>query len=759
MTARTRTVILILAFAWATAAAQESAVGDAAAPSTGVSEPESQKKEKSAEIRRIADDLAKRDRTNLTESQRRRRDASIRMLREYADRAVFTINDRFPGKAIPYFIDDRGTRCQLAYVMEMTGAVDLLASLAREQNNAYVAQIVATEELRNWLTSVGLTEEEIAYIQAPGLQRPPRDRTPPPTPRPTSPPAVRPNTGASAPIGVPVVASGGGRKVDSSAPTWSEIWDDHGDRLGRLREQYNAGAARVIATDGDAATIRDRRVDAAQRRAIVESLRALYAKAPDIRSTLLVAMSMASIDSDRSRVSIEARLFLADANARDRFGGFVALGMLGDRTAAGILAAIVADESMGQSALGESGSIGDDLRAHAALALGRSRSDEAPEVLRKLLLKSASLSPDLATAALIGLALSARDRLDETATTQFLLERLVDPKMDQSVRNFVPAALAIAESRTAAASLGAILSKFEGSSQMRQSAAAALGMLMNGLEPDFARILMKTGMRDPDPAARAAAIIALGEAAAAHQAIDDESKVDPIVDDVATFLADGAALLFKQKIDRPWYLLASGLFASRFPDRSGKMIEAMLAAVANGGAADDRGSAALGLGMVAGTDVVKPLRELFRESRDVVVRSAAVEALAMRKDDETKAEIVRLALESDDVRLRARASRALAYYGDVALVDGLIAELADAKQDGVRAALTKTIGAIGDRGSIDALMEIVGEKTRSKETRERAAAAIALALREESNPYYWVIRRAVGPLSAPPAVATLASIL
>jgi MYXO-CTERM domain-containing protein len=71
----------------------------------------------------------------------------------------------FPGALVPYFIDDFGTRCAMAHLIESTGATDLVSRVKRTANNAFVPELAPDPALRTWLARHGLSAEEAARIQ------------------------------------------------------------------------------------------------------------------------------------------------------------------------------------------------------------------------------------------------------------------------------------------------------------------------------------------------------------------------------------------------------------------------------------------------------------------------------------------------------------------------------------------------------------------------------------------------------------------
>jgi hypothetical protein len=73
------------------------------------------------------------------------------------------------GPLTPVFIDEHGTRCAMAHLIEEGGGADLAHAIARGENLAFVPQLAADAryrpELVAWLDRNGLTAAEAARIQ------------------------------------------------------------------------------------------------------------------------------------------------------------------------------------------------------------------------------------------------------------------------------------------------------------------------------------------------------------------------------------------------------------------------------------------------------------------------------------------------------------------------------------------------------------------------------------------------------------------
>lgn len=121
----------------------------------------------------VLDELASRDISHLTAAQRLRRTAAIQRLRAYRATGTFPKNTRHRSYR-PYFIDDAGTRCAMAHLIEQSGERALVAEIARTANYAYIDDLAREPRLVTWLDANGLSQAEAARIQ-PAYEPPPCD--------------------------------------------------------------------------------------------------------------------------------------------------------------------------------------------------------------------------------------------------------------------------------------------------------------------------------------------------------------------------------------------------------------------------------------------------------------------------------------------------------------------------------------------------------------------------------------------------------
>lgn len=63
------------------------------------------------------------------------------MLREYAERERFPRNLEYPGERVPHFVDDRGVRCAVGYLIHRDGREGLVERIAATRNTARIPEL------------------------------------------------------------------------------------------------------------------------------------------------------------------------------------------------------------------------------------------------------------------------------------------------------------------------------------------------------------------------------------------------------------------------------------------------------------------------------------------------------------------------------------------------------------------------------------------------------------------------------------------
>src|SRR5919198_3666141 len=99
------------------------------------------REENSSEIARVRHHLEtaealllERDVSPLTPARRDARDRCIAELRAYRRRGAFPHNHRLRDRRTPVFVDEHGTRCAMAFLIEQSGDKALVSRIARTRN-------------------------------------------------------------------------------------------------------------------------------------------------------------------------------------------------------------------------------------------------------------------------------------------------------------------------------------------------------------------------------------------------------------------------------------------------------------------------------------------------------------------------------------------------------------------------------------------------------------------------------------------------
>lgn len=118
-----------------------------------------------AHLERVEAELRARDVSHLSTEQREARSDHLTALREYHEAGVFPHNHYHRGERVPYFVDEHGTLCAMAYLISRSGHDELVERVRASSNNAYIADLSGDAELLAWLEEAGLTVDEAAMIQ------------------------------------------------------------------------------------------------------------------------------------------------------------------------------------------------------------------------------------------------------------------------------------------------------------------------------------------------------------------------------------------------------------------------------------------------------------------------------------------------------------------------------------------------------------------------------------------------------------------
>jgi hypothetical protein len=92
------------------------------------------------------------------------RSATLESLRSYADLGMFPRHGG-PGRSRPVFVDDRGVRCAMAFLIENTTEADLVERVRQSANHAYIDDLRSDGALLRALDELDLSTDEAAAIQ------------------------------------------------------------------------------------------------------------------------------------------------------------------------------------------------------------------------------------------------------------------------------------------------------------------------------------------------------------------------------------------------------------------------------------------------------------------------------------------------------------------------------------------------------------------------------------------------------------------
>lgn len=109
--------------------------------------------------------LRRRSTDALSAAQRERRNTALNWLREYRERGEFPHNHTHAGGRVPVFVDEHGTPCAVAYLLQRSGREGLVRETAGAGNNVYAWELAADARFSEWLDETGLTLGEAARIQ------------------------------------------------------------------------------------------------------------------------------------------------------------------------------------------------------------------------------------------------------------------------------------------------------------------------------------------------------------------------------------------------------------------------------------------------------------------------------------------------------------------------------------------------------------------------------------------------------------------
>ena len=115
-------------------------------------------------LRIVEQELISKNVQHLSEKLQKERSKNIARLHAYWTQGFYPKNVDFFDKRIPYFKDQFGTPCAMAYLIEKSGRQDLVSEVRQINNHVYINDIQNGPVL-NWINQSGLTQAEAACVQ------------------------------------------------------------------------------------------------------------------------------------------------------------------------------------------------------------------------------------------------------------------------------------------------------------------------------------------------------------------------------------------------------------------------------------------------------------------------------------------------------------------------------------------------------------------------------------------------------------------
>lgn len=672
--------------------------------------------ENRARYQKVELELTRTRLDRLTPEQRAARARLLDVLEAYVDRADFGVQDFEVAARVPQFVDADGRRCAVAELLHATGEDELISTVARGNNTAWIAELSADARFLGWLDRNGLTLDEAARIQAPAMSEPriPSDAIPsrptgPSAPTPSAPstpaspapdgparPAPAAGTpGGSAPVaGTPAPASttpqqqpfGPFSFTDAEASWW--LWWEY-NKLEFLAPNRFALDTR---RDDDVGRTFTSQLDFLRR--TIEPVVERLIDHPDARLRAAAAGALGRFGAE-GKVEHLLPLVL-DANPQVRDAALLGLGASGSREAQLPLMEIARAGRLDGKELSRR------TRALAVVALGLGRTcgfdASADEVALAVATQGTpSDRHELGLAAMSYALLAPSDALVELA------EKLANDKgLPMALRS---RALEVLRARSDSATLAELQHLASGARlELRRSAALTLG--------EFEHPLASAGLRtaqdlEKEPVANAFLLVSLGRRGG-----------EPARDHLIGALADSQR--------RPWAALGLGMLAHEHADAD--VATALLAANAKEPSAETRTALWLALGLTRDPRATSVLIDALQHAAEPRARMYAAQALAIHGSDEGRRALsARLAIERSPLA-RSQIALALGVLGAREDLESIVATLDSVSEPVLQGQVATAIAFHGSGEAVTKLASLVASDKLDVAARAAAIEGLGMML-------------------------------
>lgn len=351
------------------------------------------------------------------------------------------------------------------------------------------------------------------------------------------------------------------------------------------------------------------------------------------------------------------------------------------------------------------------------------------------------------------LALGALGRPAATHAASWLTEASADRRLPYGMQSSLPTALGRVSADTSAAALLALLADRDADSGPKQAAFAALGASLAVTDGPGLQALMEAAVEQRDAAGRHLALLALARATARSSSSS-----------VAEIQARGqvARLLSQQlrrpehSLDRPWIALAAGIVSRGDALARAQLGPLLLDAYADAAAAEQRGAAALALGLGVIPEAGELLLADFLDTRDPDLQAHLALALGLLGEQRAVDDLRRtLVADGQQSELRFEVATALRLLGDAEAVGALARAYPDADSTSTRDSMARALGELRHRDGLPALL--AAARNVKLPARDRAAACAAIGRLAEKTAVPFTARYTLddAPALSHPAVEEL----
>ncbi len=412
----------------------------------------------------------------------------------------------------------------------------------------------------------------------------------------------------------------------------------------------------------------------------------------------------------------------------------LALGVLGSEDAVETLQQLAGDSSAGRTAVGQS-RVSNRVRAFAALSLGLIDTPDVVDSLAALVDDLSDAEKDVKVCALLALGLVQGE--GAAPAQQYLVRKLADRSLDQTVRSYIPTSLGKLATPGERVLIEPLMETFEErdtENLVRQSVAIALGRMCSMADADVVDSLMDYVREGRDAQTRHFAFISLAKIGARDEQPELRERAHArLVDLLMRELDSGKA---SRKTHRSWAALAAALYGRSQAREAARIMESVQVAYEREKDPSYKSAAAIALGLLGVRDAGEALTGDFLDSRDQDFRGYCAVGLGLMDYQPASAHLrSQLPDKTITPTFRLQVATALGLMGDVETIDILVETLRSAQTLGVSSAVARALGLIGDRSAVDPLQGLARDEDKAELNRAFACVALGIVCEKTDLPW------------------------